>query len=216
MEENIELIENSPKNNKKHSKIWPLIKPALIGTGVLTLITGILFPVTTTLVGQALFPYEANGSQITVTLKDGTERTYGSTLIGQQFEDPTHLFGRVNLGAPTNLNPNSEEYKKLVNERIKERNEKLSKISYYDDKKIPDELLTSSGSGVDPHISKETAYYQIPAIIYARNSDETSIKYEENEIKNIIDKYTEHPFLYVFGEERVNVLLVNLALDGLI
>ncbi len=215
-ENNIENKNSTQAKPKKRSKIWSFIRPALVGTLVLTCITGIVYPIVTTVVAQTVFPYEANGSQVTVTLKDGTTKTYGSELIGQEFEDPTHLFGRVNTGAPTNLNPNSQEYKDLINKRIDERKQKLAEIEYYDDRKIPDELLTTSGSGVDPHISPETAYFQIPVIVEARNKDEDAIKYTEDDVKKVIDKYTEQPFLYIFGEKRVNVLLVNLALDGLI
>ena len=190
------------------------VRAALMCLLVFTLLCGIVYTLSVTVVGQALYPYEANGSQIIVTLKDGTKKVYGSELIGQNYEDAKYLFGRVNLGAPTNLSPESEEFEQLVEERIAERKEKLAAVGYTDMDAIPDHLLTSSGSGVDPHISPEAAYFQIPAIVHARNVQGENIT--EEEVKAIIDEYTEGRWLGIFGEERVNVLLVNLALDGLI
>lgn len=190
------------------------VRAALMCLLVFTLLCGIVYTLSVTVVGQALYPYEANGSQIVVTLKDGTKKVYGSELIGQNYEDAKYLFGRVNLGAPTNLSPESAEFEQLVEERIAERKEKLAAVGYTDMDAIPDQLLTSSGSGVDPHISPEAAYFQIPAIVHARNAQSENIT--EEEVKAIIDEYTEGRWLGIFGEERVNVLLVNLALDGLI
>ena len=204
--------------NPVRKKRFTTVRAALVCLLIFTLICGIIYPVSVTFAAQTLFPYEANGSQIIVTLSDGTTRIYGSELIGQNYESAEYLFGRVNTGAPTNLSPESDEYQDLLNERIAERKEKLAKIGYADTDKIPSELITASGSGVDPHISPATAEFQIPVILAARNADkgEDEEKLPEEDLRAIIDKYTEGRFLWIFGEKRVNVLLVNLALDGLL
>lgn len=193
---------------------FAMVRAALMCLLVFTVICGIIYPLSVTLFAQTAFPYQANGSQIEVTLADGTKRVYGSELIGQNYENAQYLFGRVNTGAPTKLSPESEEYKALIEERIAERKEKLALVGYTDTQDIPDELLTSGGSGVDSHISPKAAYFQIPAIVAARNANREEIT--EEQVKAIIDKYTEGRFLGIFGEKRVNVLLVNLALDGLL
>ena len=202
------------KSPFKNSKFLSVIRPAVMCLIILTIICGVLYPVSVTIIGQSLFPYEANGSQITVTLADGTQKIFGSELIGQSYEDPKYLFGRVNTGSPTNLSPESDEYQKLLQERIIERQRKLAAIGYTDEKIIPAELITSSGSGVDPHISPETAYMQIPIIVATRTLAGEEIT--EVQVREIVDKYTEGRFLGIFGAEKVNVLLVNLALDGLV
>ena len=204
--------ETDEKPIKK--KRFTTVRAALVCLLIFTLICGIIYPISVTLTAQTLFPYEANGSQITVTLADGTRKIYGSELIGQNYEDAKYLFGRVNTGAPTNLSPESEEFQSLVKERIAERKDKLAAVGYADTSEIPAELLTSSGSGVDPHISPDAAYFQIPAIVKARAQNGETLT--EDAVKVFIDKYTEGRFLWIFGEKRVNVLLVNLALDGLL
>ena len=211
--ENVHAEVESKKCALSNNKFLSAIRPAAMCLIILTLICGVLYPISVTIIGQSLFPYEANGSQITVTLADGSQKIYGSELIGQSYENPKYLFGRVNTGAPTNLSPESDEYQVLLQQKIAERKVKLAAIGYTDEKIIPDELLTSSGSGVDPHISPETAYVQIPIIVAARTLAGEEIT--EKEVRDIIDRYTEGRFLGIFGAENVNVLLVNLALDGL-
>lgn len=210
MNNEINLEQNT--TIKKHK--FGTLRAALVCLAIFTVLCGIVYPLSVTITAQSLFPYEANGSQIVVTLKDGTQKVYGSELIGQNYERAEYLFGRVNTGAPTNLSPESKEYEQLLKERIAQRKEKLASVGYADMNDIPDELITSSGSGVDPHISPEAAYFQIPAIVAARSAVGKTIT-EEN-VKAIIDQYTEGRFLWIFGEKRVNVLLVNLALDGLL
>ena len=245
IEELDQAAENSEVPAKK--KKFTMVRAALVCLLVFTLICGIIYPISVTIVGQTVFPYEANGSQIVVTMPDGTQKIYGSELIGQSYESAEYMFGRVNTGAPSNLSPESDEFEKLVQERIAERKEKLAAVGYTDESAIPDELLTSSGSGVDPHISPATAYFQINAIIAGRKAagwklltdadgnitpiqfkdgettenyplkeGEALSDYTEDFIRSIIDKYTEGRYLWIFGQERVTVLLVNLALDGLI
>ena len=223
------------------------VRAALICLTVFTFICGIVYPLCVTLIGQTVFVYEANGSQIKVVLPDGTEKIYGSELIGQNYEGAEYMFGRINTAAPSNLSPESDEFLELVNARIAERKAKLAAVGYTDSEAVPDELLTVSGSGLDPHISPETAYFQIDAIIAARRAagwkllvgadgvavpvrldgavseenfplkeGETLTDYTYEYVASVIDKYTDGRFLGIFGQRRVTVLLVNLALDGLI
>ncbi|MEG2085522.1 MAG: potassium-transporting ATPase subunit C [Clostridia bacterium] len=196
------------KNNKSR---FSIIRASVVALLAFTIICGVIYPISVTLISQAMFPYEANGSVITVTLADGTKKIYGSELIGQQFTEGKYLIGRINLGAPSNLATNSDELKN----RVKERQGFLSTLGHTKD--IPLELVTSSGSGVDPHISLNTALYQIDRIVEYRNKTlNNDEKLTVDKVKKIIDKYTESRFLFIFGEKTVNVLLVNLALDGLL
>ena len=182
---------------------------------VFMIICGLIYPVFITGASQLLFKDKANGSIIEVNGKK-----YGSVLLAQEFTGDEYLWGRVmNLdtstftdengevlmyATPSNLSPASEEYEKLVSERI----EKI-KASNPDkkDNPIPVDLVTSSGSGLDPHISVAAAEYQVERISKARNIS-------TDEVEQIIEKYTKGRALGVFGEETVNVLQVNLALDG--
>ncbi|MCR1950562.1 potassium-transporting ATPase subunit KdpC [Clostridium sp. DSM 100503] len=182
---------------------------------VFMIICGLIYPVFITGASQLLFKDKVNGSIIEVNGKK-----YGSVLLAQEFTGDEYLWGRVmNLdtstftdengevlmyAAPSNLSPASEEYEKLVSERI----EKI-KASNPDkkDEPIPVDLVTSSGSGLDPHISVAAAEYQVERIAKARNIS-------TDEVEQIIEKYTKGRTLGVFGEETVNVLQVNLALYG--
>jgi K+-transporting ATPase ATPase C chain len=195
------------KAKKKRFALW---RAALVSFGLLTVLCGVIYPLTVTILAETSFPYESNGSVITVTLKDGSQAVYGSVLIGQEYEDPTHMLGRVNTGI-SNLAVESDEYKAL----IADRKAKLEAAGFLDP--IPSELLTASGSGVDPHISPDTAYYQVSYIVKARGQDgDAANDLTTGALDGLIDKYTEGRFLWIFGQPTVNVLLVNLALDGLL
>lgn len=184
---------------------------------VFTVLCGIIYTGIVTGIAQLIFPKQANGSIIEV---DG--KKYGSVLLGQQYTDEGHMWGRIMnvdasaykdekgkalmYAAPSNLSPASEEYKALVAERVK----KLEAAN--PDKKgepIPEDLVTCSGSGLDPHISKAAAEYQIPRIAKANEM-------EEEKVREIIKTCTDGRFLGIFGEETVNVLKVNLMLDGIL
>lgn len=179
------------------------LKPALICFFVLTVFCGFLYTLAVTGLAQALFPTQANGSVITVTMPDGTEKDYGSALLAQEFIKPEYLIGRP--AGVTNLSPVSEEQEKLVQERI----DWWQAFDPGNTADIPMDLVTASGSGVDPHISPAAAEYQVARIAEAR-------KIEENEVRSIIEAYTTGRFLGFIGEPAVNVLQVNLALDGLL
>lgn len=184
---------------------------------VFTLLCGMLYTGVVTGAAQLLFPEKANGSIIEV---DGKQ--YGCELLGQQYTDNAHLWGRImNLdvstfrdengkpllyAAPSNLSPASEEYASLVAERV----EKLRAADPdMDEAAIPVDLVTCSGSGLDPHISPAAAEYQVPRIAQARDMT-------EDQVREVIAACTQGRFLGLLGEETVNVLEVNLTLDGIL
>jgi potassium-transporting ATPase KdpC subunit len=166
---------------------------------VITLVTGLIYPLAMTGVAQLLFPKQANGSRITEQNK-----LVGSDLIAQKFESPKYFWPRpsaadyatVASGA-SNKGPTATDLKKSIDER----RQKFGADA-------PVDLLTASGSGVDPHISPEAARSQIPRVASARNM---SIQ----EVSALVDQTIEGPQLGFLGEPRVNVLLLNRALDQL-
>lgn len=184
---------------------------------IFTFVCGVLYTGVVTVLAQVFFPEKANGSIIEV---DG--KMYGCELLGQRYTDDAHMWGRImNLdvstytdgeghplmyAAPSNLSPASEEYEALVAERVerlKEADPEMNQTA------VPVDLVTCSGSGLDPHISPAAAEYQVPRI--ARASQKS-----EEEIRDIIKNCTTGKFLGVFGEKTVNVLEVNLMLDGVL
>lgn len=184
---------------------------------IFTVICGILYTSMVTGIAQLIFSDKANGSIIEV---DG--KKYGCELLGQQYTDDAHMWGRImNLdvstyqdkngntllyAAPSNLSPASEEYEALVSERVKKLRASNPEM---DEAAVPVDLVTCSGSGLDPHISPAAAEYQVARIAKANDMTEESVR-------EIIDKCTDGRFLGVMGEETVNVLEVNLMLDGIL
>lgn len=202
---------------KNKIKKGGVVGRALCFLFIFSIITGLLYTLVVMGLGQLLFPRQANGSLIEV---DG--KIYGSELLGQQFTDETHLWGRVmsydtatftdESGKPvayawaSNLSPASPVYETLVAERV----EKLRAANpERADDPVPVDLVTCSGSGLDPHISPAAAEYQVPRLAEATGKS-------VQEVRDVIAHYTEGRFLGVFGEPRVNVLKVNLALDGVL
>ena len=178
-----------------------------------TVVCGLGYTLVVTGIAQVAFPYQANGSLITV---DG--KVVGSELIGQNFDDEAHMWGRIQnvsivegddgelmvYGAPSNLSPASEEYRQLIDARVK----KIRAANPDADMDaVPVDLVTCSGSGLDPEISPDAAEYQVPRLAKATGKS-------EDEVREIIAKCTKGRFLGVFGEPTVNVLKVNLMLDG--
>ena len=178
-----------------------------------TIVCGLGYTIVVTGVAQLAFPYQANGSLITV---DG--KVVGSELIGQNFDDEAHMWGRIQnasivegedgelmaYGAPSNLSPASGEYRQLVDARVK----KIRAANPDADMDaVPVDLVTCSGSGLDPEISPDAAEYQVPRLAKATGKS-------EGEVREIIAQCTKGRFLGVFGEPTVNVLKVNLMLDG--
>lgn len=178
-----------------------------------TVVCGLGYTLVVTGISQVAFPYQANGSLITV---DG--KVVGSELIGQNFDDEAHMWGRIQnvsivegedgglmaYGAPSNLSPASDEYRQLVDARVK----KIRAANPDADMDaVPVDLVTCSGSGLDPEISPDAAEYQVPRLAKAMGKS-------EGEVREIIARCTKGRFLGVFGEPTVNVLKVNLMLDG--
>lgn len=178
-----------------------------------TVVCGLGYTLVVTGIAQLAFPYQANGSLIKV---DG--KVVGSELIGQNFEDEGHMWGRIQnvsivegedgepmaYGAPSNLSPASEEYRQLVDARV-ERIRAANPDADMD--AVPVDLVTCSGSGLDPEISPDAAEYQVPRLAKATGKS-------KGEVREIIAQCTKGRFLGVFGEPTVNVLKVNLMLDG--
>ena len=194
------------------------IRPAILVLVALTLITGLAYPLAMTGIAQIIFPSQANGSMIE---RNGT--VVGSALIGQDFESDKYFHGRpsattapdpkdstktiaapynaVNSGA-SNLGPSN----KALIDRVQGDIDKLKKEN--PSTPVPADLVTTSASGLDPEISPEAAQFQVPRIAKARNLP-------EDRLRKLVDDNTEGRLFGLLGEPRVNVLLLNLALDRL-
>ena len=195
-----------------------LVRPAIVVLVALTLITGLVYPLAMTGIAQVLFPHQAQGSLIE---RNGT--VVGSELVGQVFESDKYFHGRpsattapdpndstktvpvpynaANSGG-SNLGPSNKALVDRVQgdiDKLKQENPSAA---------VPPDLVTTSASGLDPHISPEAALFQVPRIAKARNLP-------EDRIRQLVDDHTEGRFLGLLGEPRVNVLLLNLALDQL-
>ncbi len=183
-------------------------RAAIIALAVLTVVTGIVYPLIVTVVAQVVFPFQANGSLI---VKDG--KPVGSALIGQPFDDPKYFWGRPSATTPfqynagsssgSNLSPTNPDLVKAVQARV----DALRAADPGNRAPVPVDLVTASGSGLDPHISPAAALYQVPRVARAR-------KLSPQAVQRLVDRHTEGRFLGLFGEPRVNVLKLNLALDG--
>jgi potassium-transporting ATPase KdpC subunit len=191
------------------------LRPAFLMLLIFTVITGVIYPLAVTSIAQVAFPKQANGSLIEV---DG--KTYGSELIGQQFEDPKYFWGRLSATGPFPYNAfNSENltassgsnYGPLnpaLLEMVQTRVDTLKAADPGNTNPIPVDLVTASGSGLDPHISVAAALYQVHRVATARGFDEA-------EVRSLVAQYSEGRQFGFLGEPRVNVLLLNLALDGI-
>ncbi|MEG0019502.1 MAG: potassium-transporting ATPase subunit C [Oscillospiraceae bacterium] len=184
---------------------------------VFTMLCGVLYTGAITGVAQLFFQGKANGSVIEI---QGVK--YGSELLGQQYTKENHMWGRImNIdvttfkddegkrlmyASPSNISPASEEYEELVAQRVEEikaANPEMKDVA------IPVDLVTVSGSGLDPHISKAAAEYQVERLAKATGKT-------QQDIRAIVEKCTTQKFLGLFGQERVNVLKVNLMIEGIL
>lgn len=183
-------------------QIWPAIGMILM----FTLITGLIYPLTMTGIGQAVFPRQAGGSLV---VKDG--KVLGSELIGQQFASPRYFHGRLSAAGNgydaansggSNLGPAS---KKLV-DRVKSDAATLGKDN--PGVPVPVDLVTTSASGLDPDITPAAALFQVPRVAAARNLPQDAVR-------KLVENHTEGRLLGLIGEARVNVFKLNMALDTL-
>ncbi|MEO5955075.1 MAG: potassium-transporting ATPase subunit KdpC [Nitrospiraceae bacterium] len=183
------------------------LRPALVLLVAMTLITGFLYPLAVTGIAQMLFPRQANGSLILI---DG--KPVGSSLIGQPFDAPKYFWGRPSATSPfpynaaassgSNLGPTNDALIKAVQARI----DALKAADTDNPLLLPVDLVTASGSGLDPHISPASAAYQVKRVARVRGM-------EEAVVRQLVSQHTEGRQLGILGEPRVNVLALNLALD---
>lgn len=188
--------------------MWTAFKPALRLLLVLTALTGVIYPLALTGIAQIIFPTQANGTLIE---QDG--KAIGSQLIGQPFDDPRYFWGRPSATSPfpynaaassgSNLGPSSAELREIVRQRV----EALRAAGLDSALPVPVDLVTTSASGLDPHISVVAARYQVPRVARARGLPEETLL-------RLINQHTTGRTLGFWGEPRVNVLALNLALDA--
>jgi potassium-transporting ATPase KdpC subunit len=184
------------------------LRAALVSLLLLTCITGIAYPLAVTAIAQVAFPRQANGSLI---VRDG--QAIGSELIGQPFDAPRYFWGRPSATAPfpynaaassgSNLGPTNP----VLLEAVQARAKMLHDADPGNTQPIPVDLVTASGSGLDPDISVAAALYQVPRVARARGLSQARVE-------ALVRQYTERRQWGVLGEPRVNVLRLNLALDG--
>lgn len=184
------------------------LRPALVLFLLLSLVTGLLYPLAVTGVAQLAFAQAANGSLV---VRDG--QVVGSALIGQSFSDPGHFWGRPSATGPMSHNAGASSGSNLgplnpaLADAVKARIESLRAADPGNTAPVPVDLVTTSASGLDPHTSRAAADYQLGRVARARGLPQA-------ELKRLVDAHTEWPWLGFLGEPRVNVLALNLALDA--
>jgi K+-transporting ATPase ATPase C chain len=186
-----------------------LLRPALVLFLLLTAITGVAYPLVVTGIAQAIFPHQAAGSLI---LSNG--QVVGSSLIGQSFSDPRHFWSRPSATAPqpysgtasggSNLGPTNP----ALTDGIKARIDALKAVDPTNKAPIPVDLVTASGSGLDPDISLAAANYQVPRVARERSL-------QPQAVQALVNAHASSRWLGILGEPRVNVLELNLALDAM-
>ncbi|MDM0053145.1 potassium-transporting ATPase subunit KdpC [Variovorax sp. J22R115] len=185
-----------------------ILRPALVLFVLLSALTGIVYPLAVTGVAQAVFPAQAAGSLV---VRDGM--TVGSTLIGQNFSDPKHFWGRPSATAPMPYNggasggANQGPLNPALADAVKSRIEALRAADPGNTVPVPVDLVTTSASGLDPDISPAAAHYQAARVARLRNLP-------IGQVENLIDHHTDAPLWGLLGGARVNVLALNLALDA--
>jgi potassium-transporting ATPase KdpC subunit len=186
-----------------------IIRPCISLFAVLTLVTGVAYPLVVTGVARTVFPSEAAGSLI---VRDG--KPVGSSLIGQNFSDPTHFWGRPSATSPMTYNATSSSgsnqgpLNPALTDAVKGRVEALRAADPGNAAPVPADLVTASASGLDPHITPAAALYQVARVAKARGL--AAVK-----VQALVEQQIERPLLGMLGEPRVNVLQLNLALEGL-
>jgi K+-transporting ATPase ATPase C chain len=187
-----------------------ILQPAIVLFASLTILTGLIYPLLITGISQVIFPQQANGSLLT-----GDSGVVGSKLIGQQFDDPKYFWGRLSATGsyPYNASASGGSNYGIMNDNLyQQAADRIAALMQAEPQgnssPIPVDLVTTSGSGLDPHISVAAARYQAARVAGSRSLT-------VGEVLEIIEKHTETPQFGFFGESRVNVLQLNLALDGL-
>ena len=189
--------------------MFAILRPALLLFIVLSAITGLLYPAAVTGVAQAVFPQQAGGSLI---VRDG--KPVGSALIGQHFSDPRHFWGRPSSTAPTPYNASASGGANLgplnpaLIEAVQARVAALRAADPDNTATVPVDLVTTSASGLDPHISPAAAHYQAARVARVRGLPLA-------QVEQLVATHTEAPLLGLIGEPRINVLQLNLALDAM-
>ena len=189
------------------------IRPMFVSLALLILVAGLVYPLLVTAIAQGLMPRQANGSLIQ---RNGLP--VGSELIGQAFDDPRYFWGRPSATGPvpynaaassgSNLGPSNKALVEVVQARIDALQAAQATAGLPAAAPIPVDLVTASGSGLDPHISPAAAVYQAPRVARVRGL-------AEDQVRLLVNQYTEGRQLGLLGEPRVNVLKLNLALDAL-
>ncbi|MGS1007160.1 potassium-transporting ATPase subunit KdpC [Achromobacter anxifer] len=197
------------KNSAPLPRQGGILRPALVVFAALSLVTGLAYPFLTTGIAAAVFPHEAAGSLI-----KQDDRVVGSELIGQSFSSPGYFWGRPSATAPmpyngagsggSNLGPRNPALADAIQARIAA----LKAADPDNPVPVPVDLVTASGSGLDPHISPAAAAYQAARVARARDLPRA-------QIEALIQAHTEKPWLGLLGDPSVNVLTLNLALDQL-
>lgn len=183
------------------------LRPALIVFGLLTLLTGVLYPLMVTGVGQTVFPRQSIGSLI-----QSGERVVGSRLLGQPFSSPQYFWSRPSATTPQPYNgaassgSNQGPINPALESAVRARIAALRAADPDNVSPVPIDLVTASGSGLDPHISPAAAEYQVARVARVRNMS-------EDEVRRLVDEATDGRTFGIWGEPRVNVLELNLALD---
>ena len=205
----VPLQKNDPGVPVPRSTMAKQIKPALILFGLLVVLTGLVYPGVITGLAQLIFPHQANGSLIT---QNG--QVVGSELIGQQFTDPKYFWGRLSdtgsypYNASSSGGSNLSVLNPVLEQAVKQRLADLKAVDPTNTLPVPVDLVTASGSGLDPNISLEAAEYQLPRVARLRNLS-------TDQVQALINQNQTGRFLGFMGEPRVNILKLNLALDGL-
>ncbi|MGZ5181292.1 MAG: potassium-transporting ATPase subunit KdpC [Ramlibacter sp.] len=185
-----------------------ILRPTLVLFAALTLAAGVVYPLAVTGAAQALFPAQANGSLV---MRDG--KPVGSALIGQNFSDPKHFWGRPSATAPMAYNgvasggSNQGPLNPALLEAVKARVEALRAADPGNTAPVPVDLVTASSSGLDPHISPAAARYQVARVARARGLPAEAVA-------ALVEQNVERPWLPIIGAPVVNVLRLNLALDA--
>jgi potassium-transporting ATPase KdpC subunit len=186
-----------------------ILRPTLVLFGLLTVVVGLVYPGVVTGIAQTVFPQQANGSLV---LKDG--KPVGSALIGQNFSAPGHFWGRPSATSPMPYNAANSGGSNLgplnpaLVDAVKARVAALRAADPGNAAPVPVDLVTASGSGLDPDISIAAARYQVARVARARGLP-------PDRVAALVDRSVERPWLPLIGEPVVNVLRLNLALDGL-